>query len=162
MNKNKSNINLAEVARITKLAIGSRSCVDFANESGLSISFISRLINCNLPSIPSRKSLLKIAVASEERVTCEQLLIAAGYEVDDNCIEICKKGSNIVNKINNHIFIISDDVDEVCTQIYNLIGTSTNIITVIVLAKKLKTLTMLQQKFQTQNNIFIQYALILD
>lgn len=69
---------------LLKKAIGSRSIIEFTNQCGLSISFVSRLLNNNLPSRPSKRSFLKMAPNLGNGVTLSQLLTAAGYEEDFN------------------------------------------------------------------------------
>ena len=71
-----------DLVTLLKKAIGSRSIIEFTNQCGLSISFVSRLLNNNLPSKPSKRSFLKMAKHLNNGVTIMQLLEVAGYSVD--------------------------------------------------------------------------------
>lgn len=78
-NSNKTYKN-PELVNLIKKAIGSRSIVRFAELSGLSTSFLSRLLNNNLPSRPSKRSLCKMAkVEFENGVTLDKIFEVAGY-----------------------------------------------------------------------------------
>jgi len=74
------NFNPSELANLTNLAIGSRKIESFCKSSNLSRSFVSKVLNCKLPAIPRKRSLYKLASASNGRVTANQLLLACGYK----------------------------------------------------------------------------------
>ena len=63
--------NGEELARLSRLLIGSRSIRDFAKISDLSVGFLSRITNNSLKSAPTRRSLEKLA--EEKRREAEKL-----------------------------------------------------------------------------------------
>ncbi len=74
------------LADLGRHAIGTRSISDFCKETGLSQSFVSKLINGRLTSVPTKRSLYKFAGPSshpENGITAERLLLAAGYSLSD-------------------------------------------------------------------------------
>ena len=84
------NEELNDLARLVDQAIGSRSKTDFAEEAGLSISFVSRLVNRTLPGIPSTRSLMKISSAHPQNGITQQMLFeAAGYSTEKTAIAPC-------------------------------------------------------------------------
>lgn len=85
--ENKETYKNRILVDLLKKAIGSRSIIEFTTQCGLSISFVSRLLNNNLPSRPSKRSLLKMAGNLLNGVTLSQLLVAAGYEDDCGYID---------------------------------------------------------------------------
>lgn len=86
MNNNDSKLNLVDFAELTKLAIGARSVEQFSKETNLSINFLTKAINNELTFRPSFNAAIKIAEASQSRVSLIKLLKAIGY-VDNNCSE---------------------------------------------------------------------------
>lgn len=80
--------DLKELSRLAKLCIGSRTLVEYSRLTGLSTSFLSRIVNAseNLAR-PTKRSLLRFTGEddgyAENGVTSGQLLAAAGYETDE-------------------------------------------------------------------------------
>lgn len=52
---NKKEYEAEKLANLARLCIGNRTLVQFSAESGLSVSFLSRLINGKLNSKPTKK-----------------------------------------------------------------------------------------------------------
>lgn len=74
-----------ELAKLAKLAIGSRTIREFANQSGLSEGFLYRLTNGKLVSAPTRRSIVRLAsdeCRPQNGVTLAKLMSAAGYNFD--------------------------------------------------------------------------------
>lgn len=74
--------DMMKLAELSKLAVGSRTLREFANQSGLSESFLSRLTTGKLKSIPTRRSLAKLTAASsrpQNNITFRDVMLAAGY-----------------------------------------------------------------------------------
>lgn len=88
---NKKEYKAEKLANLARLCIGNRTLVQFSAESGLSVSFLSRLINGKLNSKPTKKSLNRIAYPSygkaQNNVTYLQLLEAAGYHLEDEQVK---------------------------------------------------------------------------
>lgn len=78
-------VDAQELARLARLCLGSTSTILFSQRTGLSRSFLSAVLNANLRSIPSKKSLEKMAspeAQPQNGITATQLLKAAGYQPD--------------------------------------------------------------------------------
>lgn len=74
-----------ELARLAQLAMGNRTLAEYADETGLSIGFLSRLLNAKSPSLPSVRSLARLtseSAAPENGVTYHMMLRAAGYDLE--------------------------------------------------------------------------------
>ena len=72
-----------KLAELSRLAIGGRTLREFANVSGLSEGFLSRLTTGKLQSAPTRRSLSKLTADSswpQNGITFGDLMAAAGYE----------------------------------------------------------------------------------
>ncbi|MCD8337200.1 MAG: helix-turn-helix transcriptional regulator [Lachnospiraceae bacterium] len=69
----------AQIAFLVRRAIGDSQIKEFSAKSGVSISYLSQLINRRTTTIPTAKMLLRISRSSEGRVSSEELLQAAGY-----------------------------------------------------------------------------------
>lgn len=70
------------LAELSNLAIGSRSLREFANQSGLSEGFLSRLTTGKLTSAPTRRSLAKLMAETsrpQNGITLGDMMEAAGY-----------------------------------------------------------------------------------
>lgn len=70
------------LAELSKLAIGSRTLREFANQSGLSEGFLSRLTTGKLTSAPTRRSLAKLTAdmsKPQNGITLDDMMAAAGY-----------------------------------------------------------------------------------
>lgn len=87
--KDSANENLVkrkkELARLTQLAMGNRSLSEYAHQTGLSIGFLSRLLNAKSPSLPSVRSLARLTsgnAAPENGITYHMMLEAAGYDLE--------------------------------------------------------------------------------
>lgn len=82
-NSNNGEYDAAELANLLKLCKGNRSTTDFSKETGVSITYLTKLMNGNSPSRPSKKYLKRIAYPESgncsSEVSYEQLLKAAGY-----------------------------------------------------------------------------------
>lgn len=74
--------DMMKLAELSKLAVGSRTLREFAKQSGLSESFLSRLTTGKLKSIPTKRSLAKLTTASskpQNNITFRDVMSAAGY-----------------------------------------------------------------------------------
>lgn len=75
-------------------ARGDRSQADFCEECGLSYAYMNRYANAKNEDAPTRSTIKKIAVATKT-VTYEELLSAAGYDVekykDDRPVGVARK-----------------------------------------------------------------------
>ncbi len=72
----------AQLAELAKLAIGGRTLREFANQSGLSEGFLSRLTTGKLESAPTRRSLTKLTAETskpQNGITLGAVMAAAGY-----------------------------------------------------------------------------------
>ncbi len=73
----------AKLAELSRLAIGGRTLREFANQSGLSEGFLSRLTTGKLESAPTRRSLTKLTADTskpQNGITLGMMMAAAGYE----------------------------------------------------------------------------------
>lgn len=71
------------LAELSKLAIGGRTLREFANQSGLSEGFLSRLTTGKLQSAPTRRSLAKLTADTskpQNGITLGKMMEAAGYQ----------------------------------------------------------------------------------
>lgn len=77
-----SAYNKKKLAELCRMAMGNRSIKQFSKDCGLSQSFLSRALNQQLTSRPSRRSLMKLTDpdANPNNVTCRDVMAAAGYE----------------------------------------------------------------------------------
>lgn len=75
--------NYELLARYGREIKGSKTIATLTEESNLSRSFLSKLINQNLLSVPSKRSLKSLAILSDGKITYNQLLEAAGYLAQD-------------------------------------------------------------------------------
>ena len=86
-------------------AIGSRTQKTFAEEAGISPSHLSRMLSLDEATVPTRKTLQKIASASEGRVSLAQLERVCGYPISapatpqDTSIDFRKRIQNEVQNI---------------------------------------------------------------
>lgn len=77
------------LAEQVRLAIGGRTLSSFAETAGVSKSYISKIVNNNLPAgkPPSRKMLIKITdpetAVPENGVTASDLFISCGYSTEE-------------------------------------------------------------------------------
>ena len=73
-----------KLAERVRLAIGGRSLSSFAEEVGVSKSYVSKIVNGKIPSEnpPSRKILSKVAEKTQNGVTLSDLYECCGYETD--------------------------------------------------------------------------------
>lgn len=74
--------NRERLAELSKLAIGGRTLREFANQSGLSEGFLSRLTTGKLTSAPTRRSLAKLTADTsrpQNGITLGDMMAAAGY-----------------------------------------------------------------------------------
>ena len=74
--------NRERLAELSKLAIGGRTLREFANQSGLSEGFLSRLTTGKLASAPTRRSLSKLTADTskpQNGITLGDMMAAAGY-----------------------------------------------------------------------------------
>lgn len=77
------NYDKARLAELAKLAIGGRTLRTFANQSGLSEGFLSRLTTGKLDSAPTRRSLTRLTADTsrpQNGITLGMMMAAAGYE----------------------------------------------------------------------------------
>lgn len=79
-----NNFNKEKFSEVLKQAIGeNRSITDFAKESKVTRTYISRFINCKLEVAPSTDIISKFATVALNGVNEVDLLVAAGYKVDE-------------------------------------------------------------------------------
>jgi hypothetical protein len=75
------NVKLAE---LTQQAMGNRSLKAYSEATGLSMGFLSRLMNGKLPNLPSMRSLARLtspAAEPQNNISYEMMLEAAGYHI---------------------------------------------------------------------------------
>ena len=107
--------NGEELARLSRLLIGSRSIRDFAKISDLSVGFLSRITNNSLKSAPTRRSLEKLAEEKNEPqngITFHDLMKAAGYAVP----------SKMEETVSHSIYKLPYEVTTVAYPVYLLTG----------------------------------------
>ncbi|SNY26835.1 Peptidase S24-like [Orenia metallireducens] len=68
-----------EFKELIEIALGDRSITQYANESDVNRTYISKIINEKLDSPPSPEILKKLAEHSQGRVTYKELMLIAGY-----------------------------------------------------------------------------------
>ena len=78
--KPENKFNLEEYTALINKAIGNRSKTQFAEDTGLSIYYISRCANGKLDKAPRPNTIASIAAVAQNGVTYDQLLMAAGYK----------------------------------------------------------------------------------
>ena len=87
--KSADAFDLGRLASQVRLAIGGRSLSSFAEEAGVSKSYISKIVNGKISpeSPPSRKVLIKIAnpktAAPENGITLSDLFSSCGYSITE-------------------------------------------------------------------------------
>lgn len=75
--------NPSRLSELAQLAIGTRSIADFCEQTQLSKSFVSRILNAKLSGPPSKRTLCKFAgshASPQNGVRLEDMLVAAGYD----------------------------------------------------------------------------------
>lgn len=80
-----------ELARLSRLCIGSSSIREFSERTGLSRAFLSAIRNNKLRGVPTRRSLCRMTsqeAKPENGITSRQLLRAAGYSDDTDAEDI--------------------------------------------------------------------------
>ena len=80
-----SAADMAELARLSRLCIGSSSIKEFSERSNLSRAFLSAITNEKLRGVPTRRSLSKMTSSEaqpQNGITLEQLAKAAGLELE--------------------------------------------------------------------------------
>lgn len=60
-------------------ALGDRNKTQYADESGVNRTYISKYLNCKLDSPPTPDILKRLSLCAHNGVTYEELMIAAGY-----------------------------------------------------------------------------------
>ena len=89
----------AKLAELLRRCRGARTTTDFAKETGVSITYLTKLLNGNSPSRPSKKYLRRISYPKYGTNCCdvsyEALLIAAGYSDDEIDTAVVLKQTNI-------------------------------------------------------------------
>lgn len=68
-----------EFSKLLKKAIGNRTTTEYADESGVNRTYISKLLNKKLNNPPSPEILKRLAEVAHNGVTYEDFMIAAGY-----------------------------------------------------------------------------------
>ncbi|QHQ63463.1 hypothetical protein Ana3638_24020 [Anaerocolumna sedimenticola] len=74
-----NNFNKKEFANLINKAKGSRTMTKFAEDAGLSVAHISRMINMKLEVPPTPDTIRKLVDREMNGVTYEDLMIASGY-----------------------------------------------------------------------------------
>lgn len=80
--KNSIQYDPYRLAELARLAIGTRSISDFCEQTQLSKSFVSRILNAKLSAPPARRTLCRFAgpqATPENNISLKDMLMAAGY-----------------------------------------------------------------------------------
>lgn len=88
MSKKNLNCNYALLAEYATAIKGKRSIGDLVLESGLSRSFVSKIINQNLLSVPSKRSLKMLSDVPGHNISYTALLEAADYDFVESDTDI--------------------------------------------------------------------------
>ncbi len=96
-----------------KKAIGDRTQRDFALDSSVNHSYISKLLNGKLDTPPTPRTLKKIALAAGNHISYHDLLTAAGYR-SESFSDFTNSPSTNFHKIKANIF----ELTEACKHIY--------------------------------------------
>lgn len=83
INKNSKEYDSKKLADLARRAIGTRSIAEFCDETKLSKSLVSRILNEKLVSAPTRRTLYRFAGTNakpQNGVSLGDMLIASGYE----------------------------------------------------------------------------------
>lgn len=75
-------VDIKALQEYTKTAINGRTLKEFCRVSGVSIAIVSRLTNATVIGDPTPNTLIKLARASEGRVSVDDMLTAGGFEPD--------------------------------------------------------------------------------
>lgn len=85
---NEKEYDAGKLAALLRLCKGDRTTTDFSKNTGVSITYLTKLLNGNSPSRPSKKYLRRIAYPefgkAQGNVSYFDLLRAAGYSDDEN------------------------------------------------------------------------------
>lgn len=120
-----SAFDAAELARLARLCLGSTSTIQFSQRTGLSRSFLSALLNANLRSRPSRRSLEKMTspnASPQNGITEAQLLKAAGYDSDcqiSSSTPATPKASTFLEDVQRYC---AADIDHMCVTAQYMVG----------------------------------------
>ena len=63
----RSTEDLVSVGSVVRKAIGTRTIKQFCEDSGLSVGYVSRLLNGKLDTTPSVRTMAKISCSGKER-----------------------------------------------------------------------------------------------
>lgn len=113
--KKLSKYDPKRLAELARSAIGDRSVSAFCQQTNLSRSFVSRIVNAKLNSIPAKRTLARFAGAAtnpQNGVTLKDLLIAAGYDVCENDV----MDISIYNLESNKCLNLSERIQQYYTQ----------------------------------------------
>ena len=101
----RSTEDLVSVGSVVRKAIGTRTIKQFCEDSGLSVGYVSRLLNGKLDTTPSVRTLAKISCSGKERdkrSTFTTLLKICGHDLDHEDIQreirIAEQTSKIIEK----------------------------------------------------------------
>lgn len=76
--------NKEKFSELLKASIGSnRSITDFSKECGVARPYISKFLNCKLEKAPSPEIIKKFSSVAYNNIKEADLLVAAGYEIND-------------------------------------------------------------------------------
>jgi len=154
MAKSQVFYNTSDLANLIRLAMYSHSLESFSKLSGLSTTTLFRGMRGTLATRPSKRTLCKIAAASEGRVTVNQLFLACGYS-EEECLPL----QNLA--LQNRPVIMSDDVTEIITKIDELAKIDENQF-IVVLVKKIDTILAFKQTHKSEGNLNIRFALVVE
>lgn len=120
-------VDAQELARLARLCLGSTSTILFSKRTGLSRSFLSAVLNANLRSTPSKKSLEKMAspdAQPQNGITAAQLLKAAGYQPDGPAAAapaapVKVDGSTFLNEVQQYC---AADIEQMRTAAQCMVG----------------------------------------
>lgn len=111
-------MNYEEFIALLKKAIGDRSQTKFAKDAGIAVETLNRMLNMKAGQ-PSRKTLTKIAMASNNTVSEAELLNVSGYSISKQHI------SEIQDKIQKFIIDIPFKKEDVYSSIQEFVQSKT-------------------------------------
>lgn len=96
------NCNYELLAEYAARIKDDRSIVELVEQSGLSRSFISKLLNQNLLSVPSKRSLKMLSNIPGHNISYSSLLEAAGYDLLDQNTDLKPVAISFEQAVNDH------------------------------------------------------------
>lgn len=146
---------LLRFRELLMLAIGERTQAVFAGASGLSREHVSRLLNSEEMGTPSKQTLLRIANASEGRVTYEQLEAACREKKEEKKAKRKTTGDRLWDEASRYREFnqeIRDVISGFVDEIKNRAGKATRYISLEDLLNSVaKSLSLPNPEFVIQN-----------